>query len=58
MAARLTGVLTLLTLLILPTLGLAGGGGMHRLEVADLVTPEQFLEYATANEVDVHEVYF
>jgi octaheme c-type cytochrome (tetrathionate reductase family) len=58
MAARLTGVLTLLTLLILPALGLAGDGGMHRLVVADLVTPEQFLEYATANEIDVHEVYF
>ena len=57
-ATRLTGVLTVLMLLILPPPGLAGDGGINRLELADLVTPEQFLEYATANEMDVHEVYF
>jgi octaheme c-type cytochrome (tetrathionate reductase family) len=57
-ATRLWGTLTLLTLLMVPLPGVAGDGGVSRLDRADLVTPEQFLEFATANEMDVHEVYF
>ena len=55
---RLIRALSLLVLLILPPMVLAGGGGASTLQRADLATPEQFLEYATANEMDVHEVYF
>jgi hypothetical protein len=55
---RLTCTLTLLILLLLPVLGFAADRAPVDLERTDLLTREDFIEYAEMNEMDVHEVYF
>ena len=62
LAAALRGTISsaitlALVLLLLPS-GAAADSAAGALTRADLVTKEDFLAYATANDEDVHEVYF
>jgi len=47
-----------LCLVLLPLAGQAAGGAAKGMERAALATPEDFLEYASINDVNIHELYF
>lgn len=47
-----------LGLLILPAAGFAGATPAGSLDRANLTTAEDFLEYASINDVNIHELYF
>jgi len=45
-------------LLLFPMIGLSGDNGASALEKADLMTAQDFIEYASTNEENIHELYF
>ena len=58
-AVLITAVLLAFGLLLLPMAGQADGGKVAGgIEKSKLVTPEDFLEYASINDVNIHELYF
>ena len=58
-AVLFTAVLLAFGLLLLPMAGQADGGKVAGgIEKSKLVTPEDFLEYASINDVNIHELYF
>ncbi len=58
-AALLPAVLLAFGLLLLPIAGQADAGNVAGgLEKSGLVTPQDFMEYASINDVNIHELYF
>ena len=58
-AVMFTVAMLFLGLLLFPMAGQADGRKLvNGLEKTSLVTPKDFMEYASINEVDIHELYF
>jgi octaheme c-type cytochrome (tetrathionate reductase family) len=45
-------------LLLFPLIASSESGPLSGLEKGNLATPQDFMEYASANDVDIHELYF
>ena len=45
-------------LLLLPMTAYSETRGVSELQKADLLTPQDFLEYASINDEDIHDLYF
>ena len=57
-AALFTTVALTLGLLLFPIAAQSGGKPTNAIEKAGLLTAEDFVEYASINEVDIHDLYF
>ena len=58
-AATFTAVTTLVFgLMLLPLTAWSESGSVAGLQMSDLATPQDFIEYASINDEDVHELYF
>lgn len=57
-AAIFNTIVMVLSLLLFPTAAFSMKSVVSGLEQTDLVTPDEFLEYASINDIDIHELYF
>ena len=57
-AALFTTLALTLGLLLFPITGLSGAKAANAIQKADLLSAEDFVEYASINEVDIHDLYF
>ena len=57
-AAVFNTIVMTLSLLLFPVAAFSMEGVVIGLEKADLLTPKEFLEYASVNDIDIHELYF
>jgi octaheme c-type cytochrome (tetrathionate reductase family) len=57
-AALFNAVVISFFLLLIPAIAYSGAESGDGLEMADLVTPQDYIEYASINDENIHELYF